>query len=391
MTLICLYDHGETDLTPLTDLRASFDLRTGALTTRDRADRLLDGEVVTWAGEGVRPLSGEADRGGPIAAASVVLCLSGRWLDPGAAAGLGRHEALTSAGEVLAVRLPGPEALRFLESHESSARVTASDLPDARVLRRPWDVIRFGKDLLRTDLDLLLAEMPSGAVAASVVGEAGVRVHPRARLMPGVVLDAEAGPIVIDAGAVVRPNACIAGPAYIGQGSEISAGAVIRGGTSIGPVCRVGGEVGGSTFQAYSNKSHEGYLGDSYLGEWVNLGAGTITSNLKNTYGPVRAQANPHESPVDTGLNYLGSIIGDHVKTAIGTRLLTGSVIHTGAMIALSSFAPKAIERFAFLTDDGAKCYDIERFLDVAQRVMQRRDIEMSDAYAVRLRELHDL
>jgi UDP-N-acetylglucosamine diphosphorylase/glucosamine-1-phosphate N-acetyltransferase len=257
------------------------------------------------------------------------------------------------------------------------------------VLRRPWDLLRFAKDLLRADLDAMLEGTAAGEISASVVGEGRALVHPSARLLPGVVLDVEEGPVVIDAEAVVRPNASLAGPTYIGRGAQVKDGSVIRPHTAIGPVCKVGGEVGASILQAHSNKSHDGYLGDSYLGEWVNLGAGTITSNLKNTYGPVRAQQWPAGDAEDTGLTHLGSILGDHVKSAIGTRLLTGTIAHTGAMIALSAFAPKTIERFAFLTDEGPARYDIERFLDVARRVMQRRDGDLPDALAERLRHLH--
>ncbi len=390
MTLRLIYDLGEADLAPLTDLRAAFDVRTGALTTRQRAERTLGGEIVTWVGEVLRGLSGEPPAQ-QIQAADDVLCVNGRWLEPAAARQLSPGEALVCAEDatLLAARVDGRAALRLLQHHEGLAGARKHEVQGAKVLRRPWDVLGCAKGLLRSDLEAMLEGTSARDIAAHVVGEGRALVHGSARLYPGVVLDIENGPVVIDAEAIIRPNATITGPAYIGRGSQIYDGAVIRAHTSIGPVCKVGGEVGGCIFQACSNKGHGGYLGDSYLGEWVNLGAGTITSNLKNTYGQVRVQQWPGGESENTELTFLGSILGDHVKTAIGTRLLTGTIAHTGAMLALSAFPPRTIDRFAFLTDEGAARYDIDRFLEVAQRVMQRRDVALDEACAARLCELY--
>ena len=149
------------------------------------------------------------------------------------------------------------------------------------------------------------------------------------------------------------------------------------GNTSIGEHCLVARqEISHSIIQGYSNKAHTGYLGNSLVGQWVNLGADTNVSNLKNTYGPVRVQLSADTPPENTGQSKQGPIIGDFVRTAIGSRLPTGSCYSTGTMLALSGVAPKFTPRFSFLTDDGPpdEKYDIDKFLAAARTVMARRD-----------------
>src|SRR5690606_34700880 len=154
------------------------------------------------------------------------------------------------------------------------------------------------------------------------------------------------------------------------------------------PMCKVGGEISHSVLFGHTNKAHAGYLGHALVGEWVNLGAQTNVSNLKNTYGPIAVQVERDQPAENTGRMYLGPVIGDYVRTAIGTRILTGSVVGTGAMLALSGFAPKFVERFAFLTDKGPEHYEIDKFIETANRMMSRRDMALSAAEEARLRTL---
>jgi len=200
------------------------------------------------------------------------------------------------------------------------------------------------------------------------------------------MLDASNGPIIIDEGATVRLGAVIIGPAYIGPYSTILDQALIKANTAIGPSCKVAGELGGTIIQGHTNKAHDGHIGDSWIGEWVNLGAGTTNSNLLNTYGEVTATAGGHRHR--TGLTFLGTIAGDHTKTAICTRLMTGTIIGTGAMIASSAPPPSEVMPFAWLTDAGTRTYRTQKFIDVMNTVMARRHVSPSDAYAARIREL---
>lgn len=192
-----------------------------------------------------------------------------------------------------------------------------------------------------------------------------------ARLSPGCVLDASRGPIMIAGGAEIGANAVVQGPCFIGPGSAIAPLANIRGGVSIGPMSKVGGEVSASIILGFSNKGHEGFLGHSYLGQWVNLGAGTTTSNLKNTYGDISLARARGESP--TGRKFLGSLIGDHAKTSILTRLMGGTYIGFCSMVATSSHSPRFVPSFTFLTDKGPATYHRAKAIEVARRVMARR------------------
>ena len=185
-----------------------------------------------------------------------------------------------------------------------------------------------------------------------------------------------------------RAGAVIVGPAYVGPHATVMDRAVIRGQTVIGPYCKVAGEVSGTVFQGYSNKAHDGYLGDSWVGEWVNLGAGTTNSNLLNTYGEVVARATPDGPNERTGEQFFGAVIGDHAKTAICTRIMTGAVIHTGAMIATTAAASGCIGRFAWCTDEGVRAYRMGKFVEVARAMMGRRGVTPSGGYVGRLEEL---
>jgi UDP-N-acetylglucosamine diphosphorylase/glucosamine-1-phosphate N-acetyltransferase len=235
---------------------------------------------------------------------------------------------------------------------------------------------------------ILDAKVPSDE--ADVVGPHPVEVHRSVRLYPNVVLDAERGPIVIRERAVVRPGAVISGPCAVGRDSVVIDHASIKPNTALGPVCKVGGEVGETVFQGYSNKAHDGHLGGSWVGKWVNFGAGTDNSNLLNTYGEVTMRLEPDAPVSRTGLTYLGTVVGDHVKFAIGTRIMTGTVVGTGAMIATTQPPPTTVRRFAWLTDKGESVFRFDKFMDTAVKVMTRRDQVPSRAYEGALRELHE-
>jgi UDP-N-acetylglucosamine diphosphorylase/glucosamine-1-phosphate N-acetyltransferase len=252
-------------------------------------------------------------------------------------------------------------------------------MPQARFVDNPWDLINWNEEALIVD-SISWRETAKPAPADGpyhLINGEDVLVHEGAKLSPGCVLDADKGPIMIGRRASIGANAVIQGPCYIGDYSSISPQATIRPGTSIGPVCKVGGEVSNSLVFGCSNKAHEGFLGDSYVGKWVNLGAGTTTSNLKNTYGEIDMQIGSKTIP--TGRRFLGAIIGDHTKTAIGTRLNTGSYIGFNCMIAAAGITPRFVPSFTFLTDKGPEKFDVDKAVDVAKQVFARRNRQWTD------------
>jgi UDP-N-acetylglucosamine diphosphorylase / glucose-1-phosphate thymidylyltransferase / UDP-N-acetylgalactosamine diphosphorylase / glucosamine-1-phosphate N-acetyltransferase / galactosamine-1-phosphate N-acetyltransferase len=198
-------------------------------------------------------------------------------------------------------------------------------------------------------------------------------------LKPGVVVDASHGAVVIDEKAEVMSHAVILGPAYIGKGSIIKIGSKIYGGTSVGPVCKIGGEVEGSIIQAFTNKQHDGFLGHAYLGEWVNLGAGTSNSDLKNNYKSVAFHSYAENGKIQSGYQFLGSILADHVKTGINCSLNTGVVMGAGSNIWGKDLISGHIPSFSWGEAGQLEPYNFEAFIETARTVKQRRNLTLSE------------
>jgi UDP-N-acetylglucosamine diphosphorylase/glucosamine-1-phosphate N-acetyltransferase len=200
-----------------------------------------------------------------------------------------------------------------------------------------------------------------------------------------VILDASAGGILVRAGATVRAFTRLVGPCVIDGGTTILGDRVS--GCSIGPGCMIRGEISDTIVLGNSNKAHEGFVGHSVLGRWVNLGAGTTTSNLKNTYGSV-SLATP-SGLRDTGQIKLGSFLGDHVKTGIGLRLTTGTVIGAGSSIHGAAMPPKNVPAFSWGEGSALGCYELDRFLRMAERAMGRRGVQLGERAKRQLAAAH--
>jgi UDP-N-acetylglucosamine diphosphorylase/glucosamine-1-phosphate N-acetyltransferase len=240
------------------------------------------------------------------------------------------------------------------------------------VLRGVYDLIPALEVLLVEDVSALVAAggsdpVPSGS---TVLGDPAALGLQGAAVEPGVVFDLRTGPVVLEPGVEVRAGTRLEGPLWVGAGTRLLGGAVRA--SALGPRCVIRGELAASVFLGFANKAHDGFVGHSVVGRWANLGAGTITSNLKNTYGTVRLELG--DRAIDTGLLNLGSLIGDHAKTAIGTLLATGSVVGTGANVFGAVRPPKWVAPFAWGGSDPARTTR-EGFLKTAARVLPRRDV----------------
>ncbi|HEY3011771.1 MAG TPA: putative sugar nucleotidyl transferase [Gemmatimonadales bacterium] len=254
--------------------------------------------------------------------------------------------------------------------HEKGPGLAIDGIP----LRGTYDLLTALEQLLVADCADFLAAPHGGVPEGSVVlGDPSRVISLGATVEPGVVFDLRQGAVVIDQGAEIRSGTRLEGPIYVGPGTRVLGGFLRA--SVFGPECRVRGEVSASIFLGYANKSHDGFVGHSVVGQWVNLGAGTTTSNLKNTYGPVRLEVEGER--LETGRLNLGSLIGDHAKTSIGTMLATGTVISTGANVFGPPTPPKYVPPFAWgcsgserMTEDG--------FLRIAERVMGRRNVAFS-------------
>lgn len=393
--LVVLFDDGLGRFGPLTDLRASFELRVGRLTAveRVRPDALWARPehaalLATRHSTTVNALPSDATR---------VMLLNGRARPefPSPPGGEGKSTVVVDAatGAVVVAHLrTRAEALRLLEDGEQPKDAEVITVSGPCLFDRPWQILEpdgLGRRMA-ADAQLGTSEWQTGAPrAVDVFGNAPLRIHPEARVLPGCIIDLELGPVTIDAHAIIRPGTVIVGPCSIGPHAIVAERSLIKPRTVIGPNCRAAGEIGNTIFQGFSNKAHDGHLGDSFIGEWVNLGAGTTNSNLLNTYGEVTMRLEA-DAPIErSGRQFLGAIVGDHVKTAILTKLPTGCVLGTGAMIAASGFAPTLVPRFAWLTDEGRRLYRFDKFIEVARAMWKRRNIEPTSAMIEALRSLH--
>jgi UDP-N-acetylglucosamine diphosphorylase/glucosamine-1-phosphate N-acetyltransferase len=392
-----IFDDGLGRFGPMADLRAAFEVRTGMFTTAGRIRACRPKTLAGyWVPEHLRLLvASRADAPVNDLPGEEILCLvNGRWAmpDPDLDPPVGTAVIEKATGHVAVACLPRASAEYFLQTGELHERTRVETRSDRLLYRYPWDVIGLLAETVPHDvLSTRLLDVRVLTGVADVVGEAPVEVHASAAVGPNVVFDAEQGPIIVHEGAVIRPGCVICGPCSIGGGAVIVDRALIKPNTVIGPRCKIGGEVGGTVFQGYANKSHDGHLGDSWVGKWANLGAGTTNSNLLNTYGEVSMRAEADGPRRRTGLQFLGAVIGDHVKTAIGTRIMTGAVLGTGAMIATTAAAPDTVRRFAWLTDDGERTYRLDKFLGVMNAVMMRRDKTPAPEYVAAVEALYRL
>lgn len=249
-----------------------------------------------------------------------------------------------------------------------------------------WDLIEVNPHMLEVDIAACGSLGIYGEVhdQAVLYNPSQIYIGKGAQIDAMAVIDARQGPIYIGDNVEVEPFSLIQGAAFIGHDTRI-VGGQIREGTSIGPVCRVGGEIEESIIQGYSNKYHAGFLGHSYLGEWVNIGAIATNSDLKNTYSNIRMEVD--NQMLDTGLMKMGVVLGDHVKLGIGVMLVGGATVGVASNI-MNGLAPKVIPPFVWSDGNNVSEYTLEKFIAVAHKAMSRRKMEMSTAQANLIRHV---
>ncbi len=390
-----IFDDGQGAFTPLTDLRAVFELRTGKHSTQKRIEHLTG--LPTQAIQVPKALQAVMLERYPKLAVNTPPTTAGDWLTVN-----GRcadHTILTQIAQLqsgqamqLADGTPVAARVNLTDSWDWPQDITVTQLEDNTLLTRVWQIHNLLHKNLVNDIELcqfpMIGRIEDRYHGVTVFGDHAIKVHPSATLQPGVILNSEDGPICIDEDVLVESPTVIQGPCSIGKGSMIAPMTQLRGDTVIGPVCKVGGEIKASIIAGYSNKAHAGYLGNALVGYWVNLGADTTASNLKNTYSPVRMQLAPNLPREDTGLANLGPVIGDYVRTGITTRMPTGTVIGTGTMIAQSTFTPTCVSPMRFITDKADDAYAPDKLIATIKAMMSRRDQQLTDADANRLRDL---
>jgi UDP-N-acetylglucosamine diphosphorylase/glucosamine-1-phosphate N-acetyltransferase len=390
MTAVYLFDDARArQFEPFALTRPAGEMRAGALLVRERWEHVL-GEPITGYVTSKHLVGFDEEGAAPVLNTGVVP--SGSWLvNARFAPVLERQinvDALESNGVLAAVKLTHDVDVDALldgtVTLDTKAEVAACE---GWWIDEVWDYIRHLAPMLERDIPAMGVAMSNDVPHDAIrIGAHSLFVESGAIIEPSVCFDLTAGPVLIRAGAHVHAFTRLVGPLYVGAGSTVMGDKV--GTSSIGDVCRVHGEVSNTIFLGYANKGHDGFVGHSILGRWVNLGAGTITSNLKNTYGTVQLWT--PSGIRETGMQFLGTLFGDHAKTGIGLRLTTGSVLGAGANVYGSEMPPKAVAPFSWGEAGAFRDYRLDKFLDVAGRVMARRHIELSDSGRAQLTASYD-
>ncbi|MEP6729610.1 MAG: putative sugar nucleotidyl transferase [bacterium] len=392
MSAVYLYDDlCARTFEPFALTRPAGEMRAGALLVRERWERALGEKVAGYIAAPHLARFDEPDA--PRVISSGVLP-KGSWLANARFSPtlipLGQPDEVMSGDKLAAVRLARDldvDALRdgtanigsYAYQSGTPHQVTPSD---GWWMNEVWDYVGHLVPMLERDLPILGASMSNALPAGAIrVGSHPVFVESGAIIEESVCFDVSAGPVLVRTGAHVQAFTRLVGPLYVGRDCTVTTDRIAF--SSIGDVCKVHGELSNAIFIGHANKGHDGFVGHSILGRWVNLGAGTITSNLKNTYGTVQLWT--PDGVRETGLQFLGTLFGDHAKTGIGLRLTTGSVLGAGANVYGSVMPPKAVAPFSWGETGAFMDYRLDKFLDVASRMMARRHVVLTDSAKAQL------
>ncbi|NBV41773.1 hypothetical protein EBR96_03270 [bacterium] len=405
-TIWIIEDDRWTDFAPITDNRPIYTIPFGGRSLLDRIRPWFPGyPTILHCRPGLSELLKELEPeqsvnpsipDGPTALINGRVVMTARISTHMITAMQGGHPTLiTTQNDWIALILPnGKDIKTWLASGRLSAesiyaqfekkcdQVELADVTVFQTLTSPLSELNM---LLNPDprVTLGIDETRFGAQIA-LLNPAQIHIADSVQVDPFAVIDARKGPVVIADHAIIHSHSRLEGPLYIGAHSQILGG-VVRG-SSIGPHCKISGEMSQCIVAGYTNKAHDGFFGNSYLGYWVNIGADSVTSNLKNTYGAVSLERNGVHW--NSNQQFLGSIIGDHAKLGIGTHLATGTIIGTGASISGTGIHDKWIPPFSWVTDDTFEPYDIDKWVVTARRVMARRKLELSAATETHMRQL---
>ena len=357
MNIIIYEDEGYKNFLPLTWTRPVYGLRCGINTLAEKIIRQYPKAKVEYGCRYYLP-------GNKLMKFTRGLFINGR--------------VLAKTGFAKEIPLKGPDQIFIAGDEIVAIRATSNSFEEVRkkakkkrvrtrVFEYPWELVQEnGRQIIEDRKYFKIKKR--GRIHNSVViyNSRDVIIGEGVEVGANTVIDARSGPVYIGKGAIVRPLSYLKGP------------------LSIGPMCRVGGEVSTSIFHGHSNKQHYGFIGGSYLGEWVNLGAGTTNSNLKNNYGSVKVLVDGKK--IDSGERYVGCFIGDHAKTGIGTLITTGAVIGVAANIFAGGVTPKAVSSFSW---GGKAKYSIEKAVEAMKMVMKRRNRAFSSEDERLIRYLH--
>ncbi|MDB4195372.1 MAG: GlmU family protein [Flavobacteriales bacterium] len=372
------------NLLPLTYTRPVCELRIGILTIKEKWEHYIENPIQVKTQDYLSKKFGSATEENSIGINGSILPsddLMSSLLD------LKNKQILTSKGKVIAIN-PLPLNSENIEEALSEYKMVETKATFLQV-ENVWDLFKLNDEAIRADIELIKSEKTFVEASSTnqILGE-DIYIEEGAKV-ECAILNTTSGPIYIAKGAEVMEGSILRGPIAVCENGVVKMGAKIYGATTIGPYSKVGGEVNNCMIQGYSNKGHDGFLGNAVLGEWCNLGADTNNSNLKNNYQSVYIYNYNEEKYVDTELQFCGLIMGDHSKSAINTMFNTGTVIGVSANIYGADFPSKFIPSYSW---GGRKPleYKFDKAMDTAKRVMDRRSIALTENDLEILKHVYD-
>jgi UDP-N-acetylglucosamine diphosphorylase/glucosamine-1-phosphate N-acetyltransferase len=388
--IILFDDESREQMLPLSYTRPVAEIRTGIFTIRERWEKLLKGRASYITSEYLAeryPIHIEEENtviNGAVMPNDRLVRLIEQ-LEP--------NEALMDEGNLIAARLNRHQFENLLkdEAIEEIAGLELMDTPFIH-LSYPWDLFLYLRATIEYDFNLITKGRVSQSIPSNnqVIAGDNIFIEEGAQVTCAI-LNAQSGPIYIGKDVHIMEGSIIRGPVTIGEGSVIKMGAKIYGPTAIGPGCKIGGELKDAVILGNSNKAHDGYLGNSIIGEWCNLGAGTNVSNLKNNYSTVRMWDYSTRGMRDSGLQFLGLVMGDHSKAGIQTMFNTGTIVGVASNIFGDGFPPKFVPSFMWGGASGLIPHRLDDALNTARKVMARRDTDFSKEEENILRKVFEL
>lgn len=389
MNTILFDDEIRLQLLPFTFTRPVAEIRIGILTIREKWEKHLTTGVSYLSADYLQekfPLKSSADNllinGSVLPDADLVERINS--LQPG--------EKLMKNVTLLAVRCDAAAINDFQE--DGTFNSFKSYVYDSEIdqIRHCWDIFAMNGKALADDYKLLTSNRSSQPLPTSnqVIAPENIFLE-EGVVVECAILNASQGPIYLGKNSEIMEGSMIRGGFSLGEGSQVKMGSKIYGPTTIGPFSKVGGEINNSVIFGYSNKAHDGFLGNSVIGEWCNLGADSNNSNLKNNYSQIKVWSYKEEAYVNTGLQFCGLLMGDHSKCSINTMFNTGTVVGVSANIFGTGFPPKFVPGFSWGGSEGFSTYRLEESMEVAQRVYERRKMNFDVKDQAIFRYLYDL
>ncbi len=306
---------------------------------------------------------------------------------------LPNESMITKNDEIVCVKTKSENITSYSDLQNLTDTIIKVDYAEIELWQYLWELMDSNGALIAYDYQNIFYEADNyieSEPGVTMLNPYDIWIGEGTSIKPGVIIDASEGPVVIDENVIIMHNSVIIGPAYIGKNTVIKVAAKIYPNTSIGPMCKIGGEVEDSIIQAYSNKQHDGFLGHAYIGEWVNIGADTNNSDLKNNYKIVKVYNYPKKDKIITGSRFVGCFIGDHSKIGINCSINTGTMIGYGTNLYGKDLITDFIPEFSWGQTKILTKYRLDEFIDTLRIVKERRNKQLSDIEIKLIEDLYN-